>query len=219
MSKLNAVKKEVPLSVKAYYIIREAIISNELKAGEVLTEENLAEKLQISRTPIRAALQRLQLENIVTVQEKNVVVSTITAKDMRDLNVVRQSLEPLAIRLLSETDMTDSQMDRLKKILDIQKSAINSVINDDYSLFLETEYDFHSYIGSLCGNQYLSDMIINVNVLARRALVLSGTLEKYAADALAEHLLIYETLCARKFEKAAEYMEEHINKVHRRILI
>ena len=77
-------------------------MSNELTPGTVLAEENLASQLGISRTPLRAALQRLQHEEIVMQNGKNMVVAEVTERDVRDISVVRIQLEPLAIRLLAQ---------------------------------------------------------------------------------------------------------------------
>ena len=79
MKTLGAIKRNPTLADRAYEIIKEAIIANELKPGQVLTEEGLAEKLQISRTPIKSALLRLVYEEIAEYNgSKNVVVSDIT---------------------------------------------------------------------------------------------------------------------------------------------
>ena len=89
--------KPVSLSEQAYQIIKEAIITNSIKAGEILTEEQLASQLNISRTPIRTALKQLVLEHLAEVNEnKNVVVSNITEDDVKNVCAVRKALEPLA---------------------------------------------------------------------------------------------------------------------------
>ena len=95
---LKNLKKDPSLTDKAYSAIKSAIMSNELTPGTVLAEENLASQLGISRTPLRAALQRLQHEEIVMQNGKNMVVAEVTERDVRDISVVRIQLEPLAIR-------------------------------------------------------------------------------------------------------------------------
>ena len=72
---LKNLKKDPSLTDKAYSAIKSAIMSNELTPGTVLAEENLASQLGISRTPLRAALQRLQHEEIVMQNGKNMVVA------------------------------------------------------------------------------------------------------------------------------------------------
>ena len=99
---LKNLKKDPSLTDKAYSAIKSAIMSNELTPGTVLAEENLASQLGISRTPLRAALQRLQHEEIVMQNGKNMVVAEVTERDVRDISVVRIQLEPLAIRLLAQ---------------------------------------------------------------------------------------------------------------------
>ena len=114
MGKLGVVKKSKSLSDKAYDIIKEAIISNKLKPGEILAEEKLAEELQISRTPIKAALLKLVCEEIAEInQSKNVVVSDINQKEIEDITLVRESLESLAVLLLKD-NITKSQIQEIK---------------------------------------------------------------------------------------------------------
>ena len=111
MKTLGAIKRNPTLADKAYEIIKEAIIANELKPGQILTEEGLAEKLQISRTPIKSALLRLVYEEIAEYNgNKSVVVSDITEKSIEDITIVRKSLEPLAVSLL-ENKITKNEIE------------------------------------------------------------------------------------------------------------
>ena len=110
---LKNLKKDPSLTDKAYSAIKSAIMSNELTPGTVLAEENLASQLGISRTPLRAALQRLQHEEIVMQNGKNMVVAEVTERDVRDISVVRIQLEPLAIHLLAQNGgITAKHLDR-----------------------------------------------------------------------------------------------------------
>ena len=109
MPKLPSISKDT-LSDKAYRIIKEAIVSNQYKPGDLLVEESLAEQLSISRTPIRDALKRLQFEHIIKPNSNGkLVVSSVSLEDIQNVTVVRCNLESLAISLL------DGRMDAEKK--------------------------------------------------------------------------------------------------------
>ena len=152
---LKNLKKDPSLTDKAYSAIKSAIMSNELTPGTVLAEENLASQLGISRTPLRAALQRLQHEEIVMQNGKNMVVAEVTERDVRDISVVRIQLEPLAIRLLAQNGgITAKHLDRLYLCGEKQLNALRS---GDSEAFLDQDALFHVSLAQLTGNSFLTD--------------------------------------------------------------
>ena len=103
----------LPLRDVVFNTLRQAILRGELKPGERLLEIQLANKLGVSRTPIREAIRKLELENLVImIPRKGAVVAEITEKSLRDVLEVRRALEELAIRLACEK-MTDSEIKEL----------------------------------------------------------------------------------------------------------
>lgn len=216
MAILRGIKKEQSLADKAYSTIRSAIISNELSPGEVLAEESLAEQLGISRTPIRAALQRLLFEEIVVQRGKNVVVSDVTEQDIRDINAVRMQLEPLSAKLIAHNPLTARQITRLHTLNDMQRKAVEKA---DANAFLDYDYTFHVTLAEFSGNSYLRDIVEKTNTVSRRFLVLSGTLNKYSGLACDEHLVIIEALEAGDYERASAAIRYHLEKVDDRFLI
>lgn len=140
-------------------------MSNELTPGTVLAEENLASQLGISRTPLRAALQRLQHEEIVMQNGKNMVVAEVTERDVRDISVVRIQLEPLAIHLLAQNGgITAKHLDRLYLCGEKQLNALRS---GDSEAFLDQDALFHVSLAQLTGNSFLTDLVIKSNETIR----------------------------------------------------
>lgn len=216
MGKLGAVKKNTSLSDKAYEIIKEAIISNKLKPGEILAEEKLAEELQISRTPIKAALLKLVYEEIAEInQSKNVVVSDITQKDIEDITLVRESLESLAVLLLKD-NITKKQIDEIKCKYIEQLHMIENNKNED---FIELDYEFHVKIAEYANNSFLREMIKKANLTTKRFLILSGTVNQYGSMANKEHKEIIDYIEKGEFELASEAMKKHLQNVNKRMLI
>ena len=115
--KKKKIVKPVTLSEQAYAIIKDEIITNQIKPGDLLTEEQLSERLSISRTPIRSALKQLVMEHLAEVNENKIVtVSNVTSQDISNVLVVRCSLEPLAVSLL-EGKIGTKQIKELNKIM------------------------------------------------------------------------------------------------------
>ena len=93
----------LPLRDVVFNTLRQAILKGELAPGERLMEIQLAEKLGVSRTPIREAIRKLELEGLVLmIPRKGAEVAKISEKSLRDVLEVRRSLEELAIELACE---------------------------------------------------------------------------------------------------------------------
>ncbi|MBA8971549.1 DNA-binding GntR family transcriptional regulator [Clostridium butyricum] len=216
MGKLGVVKKSKSLSDKAYDIIKEAIIFNKLKPGEILAEEKLAEELQISRTPIKAALLKLVCEEIAEInQSKNVVVSDINQKEIEDITLVRESLESLAVLLLKD-NITKSQIQEIKSKYVQQLHMVEDERNED---FIELDYEFHTKISEFTNNSFLSYMIKKANLITKRFLILSGTVNEHASVANKEHEEIVSYIENEQFELASEAMKKHLQNVNERMLV
>ena len=93
----------LPLRDVVFNTLRESILKGEMKPGERLMEIHLANKLGVSRTPIREAIRKLELEGLVTmIPRRGAEVAQITAKSLRDVLEVRQALDALAMELACE---------------------------------------------------------------------------------------------------------------------
>src|SRR5437763_3342513 len=112
-----------PARDQAYAALREAIVSAELAPGERLSENRLAERLGVSRTPVREALARLRDERLVAiVPQLGTFVTRIDPEAVADAQFVRESLECNAIRLTTER-ITDRDLQDLGDIVELQQRA------------------------------------------------------------------------------------------------
>lgn len=215
MSILPKIGTKVSLTQKAYDAIREAIMTNRFKPGELLIEEKLAEQLAISRTPLRSALKMLSYEHLVTINSsRNVMVSNIAERDIEEITVVRESLEVTAVRQLC-SNITKEEIEELDKILKAQLQACN---DKNYELFIELEYKFHVSIAEFTKNKWIHEMVKTINTIIQRYLVLSGSLNKYSEVAAKEHKEILEAIKNGEYEKASDSMKYHIVNVSKRML-
>ena len=104
----------LPLRDVVFNTLRQAILRGELKPGERLMEIQLANKLGVSRTPIREAIRKLELEGLVLmIPRKGAEVAEITEKSLKDVLEVRRALEELAVEIACEK-MTAQQIEELK---------------------------------------------------------------------------------------------------------
>lgn len=158
--KLNINLNEyLPLRDVVFNTLREAILKGELVPGERLMENTLAEKMGVSRTPIREAIRKLELEGLVMmVPRKGAEVAKITEKDIRDLLEVRATLEALAVRLACEK-MTDETIERLIVLKDEFARAAKK---KDVNLIIKKDVEFHDAIFAATGNDKLIQIVSNL---------------------------------------------------------
>lgn len=215
---IKNIKKNIPLSEQAFKIIKAAITSNDLKPGDVLTEEKLSEMLSISRTPIRTALQKLVFSGLAeTTPNKSIVVTNISDSDIENIAVVRRNLEILVMQLLKD-HITQGDINELKEICKAEREIINSE-NKDYVDLVDLDYRFHITLAKITKNPFLLDIMERAKLISYRFLILSGTMDKYGPLSVDEHALILEFLEKGEFEFAEIAMKNHIDKVSNRILI
>lgn len=214
---LEPIKKTVTLKDQAYQAIKQAIYSNELEPGSPLTEEQLSSLLSISRTPIRSALQQLVFEKLATTDNTgHIYVSKITQKDVADITIMRQTLEPLAIDL-AKFPLDSALLKKLEDIIEEQSSLTmqNTLHNIQYA---ELDCEFHSTLASISNNDLLIETIQKINSIMIRILILSGTLDSNKNKASDEHRLIIKYLTEGQKEFAKVALSEHIKNVGNRML-
>ena len=215
MESLQSVTKSKTLSDQAYEIIKQAIISNQLKPGEILAEGRLAKELSISRTPIKAALIRLVYEKIASINEnKNIIVANITLKQVRDITEVRQCIEEQVITLL-EGKMSSKRIEIIEKLCITYEEAIKEKKIEE---MLEADYQFHTVLAQFTDNTFLAETVREANQTIKRYLTLSGTFPIYSEVAYQEHQSVLEAIRVQDFVAAKEAMGAHIQKVSERML-
>ena len=142
----------LPLRDVVFNTLRQAILKGELAPGERLMEIQLAEKLGVSRTPIREAIRKLELEGLVLmIPRRGAEVARISEKSMRDVLEVRRSLEELAIELACQR-MTDEEFKELQRAQEAFKSAVE---HGSAMEIAETDEAYHDIIYNSTGNMRL----------------------------------------------------------------
>ena len=115
----------LPLRDVVFNTLRQAILRGEFKPGERLMEIQLANKLGVSRTPIREAIRKLELEGLVImIPRKGAEVADITEKSLRDVLEVRKALEELAVQLACEKITQEKVLKRSKDITEVAEADV-----------------------------------------------------------------------------------------------
>ena len=198
----------LPLRDVVFTTLRQAILRGELKPGERLMEIQLANKLGVSRTPIREAIRKLELEGLViTIPRRGAEVAEITEKNMQDVLEVRKSLEALAIQLACER-MTQEAIEQLKqKSIDFQASLSTK----DVTKIAEADVQFHDVIFEATDNQRLVQLLNNLREQMYRFRVEHLKNEDWYPQLIEEHEEIIRRLENREREKAMQIISKHID--------
>ena len=149
----------LPLRDVVFQTLRQAILSGQLQPGERLMEIHLAKQLGVSRTPVREAIRKLELEGLVsTIPRRGAVVAEITRTDMEDVLEVRHALEDLAVRRASE-NMSEEQLNELKKASARFEECVRK---DDLRASAQADEEFHEIISEATGNRRLLQILNNL---------------------------------------------------------
>ncbi|MCI8838028.1 MAG: GntR family transcriptional regulator [Hungatella sp.] len=198
----------LPLRDVVFNTLRQAILKGELGPGERLMEIQLAERLGVSRTPIREAIRKLELEGLVLmIPRKGAEVARISEKSLRDVLEIRRSLEELAIELACQR-MTEDEIDELDRT---QEAFRRAVASQDVMLMAETDEAYHDIIYKGTNNNRLVQIINNLREQMYRYRL------EYIKDAdkrqilLIEHDNILKAIRGRRVAEAKAAMREHID--------
>ena len=204
----------LPLRDVVFNTLRNAILTGELSPGERLMEIKLADKLGVSRTPIREAIRKLELEGlVVNTPRKGAEVANISAEDLRDVLEVRRSLEVLAIRLACDK-MTEETLELLHENIDAFKHSIDAKATSDIA---SVDVSFHDIIYKSTGNNRLIQILNNISEQMYRYRF-EYIKNKEAWNRLVEELMIiYEAIKNRDKELAVKSILLHIDNQERDI--
>lgn len=198
----------LPLRDVVFNTLRQAILKGELAPGERLMEIQLAERLGVSRTPIREAIRKLELEGLVLmIPRKGAEVAKISEKSLRDVLEVRRSLEELAIELACQRMLPDA----VEELEQRQEEFKHAVLNGNPMEIAETDEAYHDVIYKGTCNDRLIQMINNLREQMYRYRLEYIKDEDKRQVLLLEHDHILEAVRRRKVEEAKEAMREHID--------
>lgn len=198
----------LPLRDVVFNTLRKAILRGELKPGERLMEIQLANKLGVSRTPIREAIRKLELEGLVLmIPRKGAEVAQITEKNMQDVLEVRKALEELSVQLACER-ITPEQVEEMKMAAEDFRKVLKS---GDVTKIAEADVKFHDIIFAATNNQRLITLLNNLREQMYRFRVEYLKQKECYLQLLEEHDKLIALISGGEVEEACELMGCHID--------
>ncbi len=198
----------LPLRDVVFNTLRQAILRGELKPGERLMEIQLANKLGVSRTPIREAIRKLELEGLVLmIPRKGAEVAGITEKSLLDVLEVRRALEELAVQLTCDR-ITEEELIELRQAAENFKKTLKS---DDITEIAEADVKFHDVIYMATKNQKLIQLLNNLHEQMYRYRIEYLKDPEVYPKLVREHEEIIKRITDREKEEASQIVCQHID--------
>jgi len=196
------------LQDRAYERLKELIQSGSLAPGSFQTERLLSERLGMSKTPIRAALTRLDIEGFVSVSPQlGVSVREMSLHEIVDLFDIRSALETFVVRSLAGR-LQPAQVERLRANLKNQKECAQT---GDPQTLTRLDTDFHLLFCEFLDNREITRVLVHLrDKLHRVILRVMSRAEGRLATAVGEHAGIAEAVIRGKGELAAERVKRHL---------
>ena len=198
----------LPLRDVVFNTLRQAILRGELKPGERLMEIQLANKLGVSRTPIREAIRKLELEGLVLmIPRKGAEVADISEKSLKDVLEVRRALEELSVKLTCDR-ITKEEIKELSQAAENFKRTLKSKYITEIA---EADVRFHDVIYTATKNQKLIQLLNNLHEQMYRYRIEYLKNEEVYPKLLKEHREIIDRISGGEKEEAARIVCEHID--------
>lgn len=191
----------------AYRILKEKIVTLELPPATLLNEAELINELNLGRTPIREALQRLALENLVVIwPRRGTIVTDLNMSDLQKVFELRLELETLMARLAAER-ATPEQIAEMEALF---SGADNILQNGDHHQLIRLDMEAHRLLAKAAHNEFLEGVLEQLYTHVLRLWYVSLHKVSRLAEALEEHRHIIVAIKAGDGQQAAQIMRAHV---------
>ncbi len=205
-------KKEHDLGYRSlknlvYDYLREQMQKGELRQGEMINMEQTAQKLGISKTPLREALIKLEAEGFVRIQPwRGVIVSELDLQDFKECYQVIGALESSAL-LAASSRLDEKPIQRMERLNEEMQQALDQ---GDFDTYYERNIAFHRTYIDLAENKTLADII---DIMKKKLYEFARPKEfirEWEDVSMREHRQLVEMLRNKEFEKAADFLRNTI---------
>ena len=205
-----------PLREVVSETLRDAIASGVLQPGERLMEIQLAEELGVSRTPVREAIRKLELEGfVVMVPRRGTYVADLSLKDINEVFEIRTALDVLAAGLAAER-ITDEELELLERLLVHIGEYID---NGNMEKIVDADSQFHDILYKASRNDRLVGIINNLREQFTRFRTISIAYPGRLKDTWEEHRRLVEAIAQRNVDVAMQLAREHMENAEQTLLL
>ncbi|MCO5216138.1 MAG: GntR family transcriptional regulator [Thermomicrobiales bacterium] len=211
------------LGSDVYRILRDRILSQELTAGEKLSDLRLSSELGVSRTPIREALHQLAQDGVVVAEpNRGFFVATFTRRDLEEIFELRRVLELYAIRGLRNADHREEleramfELEHVERLIGNATTAQQRM--DAGDAFLKTDRGFHSWLVSTVGNRRMSTIVGGLWTQIAIFQQVDDEIPEWMLVAVKQHRELLTMLLDGNLDGAVELMTVHLDDMQTLVL-
>lgn len=191
---------------EVYRILRNDLLSLEIKPSTRISEASIAERFNLSRTPIRDVLKKLKQENLIEIKPKSgTYVSKINMNNVEQLLFLRSCVEISSMTSLAKKD--NINFDKVLYILDKQKENLMN-----RKLFMEYDNDFHRDLFRLDGKEMIWDIIQENNADYIRFRMLDNDGYNSARELVSSHINILDCIINKRIVELEEEIKKHLER-------
>ena len=200
------------LSDVVYEHLSKQIIEGNIKYGEKLNIKGISEQLNVSTMPVRDALKKLEMENIVRIKPRsNCIVAIPTKKSILDAVDMRELLELHAVKL-AYRKISENDLQPIREIVDEMKTIIEGAPSGDtINRYIYLDFLFHTELCKLAGNDYLEKFYREVNLHLNMTFIYRIGIPPDIKESFADHKQIAKKLAENSPESLA-LLEDHLNR-------
>ena len=192
---------------RAYAEVKRRILDNEMPAGYQILEQELAEMLDMSRTPVREAMIRLAEEGMVEIRPRHGLrVLPLSASDMQEIYHILIALEATAAQLVAERGLSGDQLGELRAAVTDMDRALAS---DDLRGWAAADERFHKLLVEYCGNARLRALVGTFWDQSHRARMATLRLRPKPVDSNKDHAAVVDAITRGDAEAAREIHRQH----------
>jgi len=215
LTTLHRRAKTTSQSSDAYHLIKDKIITLELPPASVIDEARLIADLGLGRTPIREALQRLALENLVVIlPRRGTIVADVNMSDLQKIFEIRIELEIYAVQLAAER-ATAAEIAAMEVLFHDADTLIH---DSDNNQLIRLDHEAHRLLAQAAHNEFLEDMLERLYNHVLRLWYVSLHRVRRLREAIEEHREIIAAVKDRDGTRAAQIMHRHITEFQAQFL-
>lgn len=197
----------IPLSKKVADVLREAILSGELKPGDALVETALAAQLGVSRAPLREAMRSLSEDGLIeTVPYKGTTVKTLSSKDIEEIYSLRGLHESFALKRIIERDRPSD----IKVLEEICINMQTAAKKQDFKALNHEDDQFHRQLILLAEHDMLTKIWDQLALHVRQIMALRNNLNRNPMEIAMNHPPIVKAIQNKDYQEASALIERHV---------
>lgn len=205
-----------PLREVVCETLREAICDGILEPGERLMEIQIAEELGVSRTPVREAIRKLELEGyVIMLPRRGTYVANLSIKDINEVYEIRASIDALAAGLAAER-ITDDELEQMERML---VATVEAFDKGDMDRVVEYDTKFHDILYCASRNARLVGIINNLREQLTRFRSISMAYPGRMKKTMEEHGRMVEAIAQRDVELAQQLARQHMENSEQALLL